>query len=229
MSKRGEAYNLLAWWAVLILLAMIGVASSCQAGWEDVVESRKNSILIVINPQNGGAGTGVLVAQNRIVTAHHVAEGVTSVVLLGVPGHTKPILASVVKADAEHDLALLVPDEMLVGASTIGDDPKLGEELVLISFVDYGKNRPEMNLTVFVGNVMAKNVSLLSVGAGVVSLRKNMDYLQAPGVPGISGGGLFNKDGKLAGLGSSYNERGHTGFIPAKYIRKLLKGGDDVD
>lgn len=79
------------------------------------------SVVRIVSPQTGLAGTGFLLKNGYIITAEHVARGAAEVVLL--PASSESIKALVLALDADLDLALLSPSSEF-GATELSIEKK---------------------------------------------------------------------------------------------------------
>jgi hypothetical protein len=155
-----------------------------------------------------GIGSGVVVAPNQVVTNRHVIDsGSTWRLKQG----DKTWRASVTWVDPDHDLGLLKAEGLTVPAVSLRVSPTIavGERV-------YAIGTPEgLELT---------------LSDGIVSgLREyEDDYIiqtSTPISPGSSGGGLFDEEGRLAGITSfGLVEGQNLNFaLPAAWVEALLE------
>jgi serine protease Do len=150
--------------------------------------SRGSVVVIIAADQtnkNEALGSGFIVSNNRIVTNHHVLEGMSQAVIVFSDGSVKSV-SSVIADSAEQDL-------IVVTTQTGNRQPlPFGGELAL-----------QQGDSVYA--LGAPKGLELSFTIGIVSSfrKSNSQFLiqtTAPIAPGSSGGPLFNQAGKVVGV-----------------------------
>lgn len=167
-----------------------------------------------------GAGSGVAVGDDLILTNAHVVAG-TLEVRVGVPGRSEAT-ARVVSVDEASDLALLrVVGFRLRPLVFAGTPPAPGGEVFVLG--NRGDQGPEVS--------WARIGDHLRVRAGARALEFWCE-VDAPIGPGNSGGAVLNAAGELLGIPSlliSYTDPERAGphsaglFLPAAHARRALK------
>lgn len=149
-------------------------------------------------------GSGTFIGENKIITKNHVIRNATDVVIL-VEG--KRVNAKVIKLDSVVDLALLKVEGKYKYAH-LRLSPKLGEQVYIVAGVG------EYEDIVCFGRVAGITQEFLLIDATII--------------PGFSGGGVYDKRGKLLGIvDSSYGSIRLGDFLmratPAKTIKQFLE------
>ena len=152
-----------------------------------IFSSLKNSIATVISMDGRGVpisqGSGVLIENNIIVTNYHVISTANKIII--TLGHSKFSPISI-KYNSKKDLAYLI------FISPIGAPVNKG-------------NSAELNVgdkIYTIGSPLGLDQTLSDGLISSFRHHENIKYIQttAPISPGSSGGGLFNKNGKLIGI-----------------------------
>lgn len=180
---------------------------------EDVAIGRA----IIQIQQGGNFSTGVIVAENRLLTvAHAVDWEKDSPVLANVDG--RQVLAQPLLVYGESDLALFELETRSVEPLPIAAKELLNEETVWTSGFPLGQAR-----TLETGQVS--------------SVRDKSVVTSAPVFPGVSGGGLLRCDAasgryQLAGIVTSYiatvdgqqlTNTGHSVSLRLQHIKRLME------
>jgi len=142
-----------------------------------------------------GAGSGWIVdSRGLIVTNYHVIEDASSITVTLENGEAYP--ASVVKADAVDDLAVIKIDAQGLTALKMGDSAglRVGNWVIAMG------NSLGMGISATKGIVSALGVSL-TVSAG--ETMQNLIQTDAAINPGNSGGPLINLNGEVVGINSA--------------------------
>lgn len=188
--------------------------------------------------------TGVWVDRTHILTAYHCVEKIAELTEadtddltgnkiyysvnednLGIGKETAALhLATVKKADEDHDLALLealggaIPDHDI--AELASSTPAVGERVYICGQVD------EMFWTFFDGIVSSYRDSMPGREGQFIQVA-------SPTWHGNSGGGLFDTSGKLVGIASFITNKEHAPimgfFVHAETVRKFLQEEDKKD
>lgn len=142
--------------------------------------------------QKSGLGTGIVIEEDRIITAAHVVHTADSITVKFKDGYTTE--AEIVTSIPASDVALLKllnPPENVTIAETIDSDSvRIGEPVFVIG-APFG-----IEHTLSVGNLSGRiNRGLMAGGEPVNLLQTDTAINQ-----GNSGGPLFNRDGKVIGI-----------------------------
>jgi hypothetical protein len=179
-----------------------------------VFEKVKDSIVIVKSMDSKGAvknqASGVLIASGTVATSCHVVEGGASF----LAGRDKHLVSAVLYAeDGDKDICLLTAGEV---------DGKPAES-------GNSKGLKAWNQVFAVGMPFGSSPSL-SEGMIVKLWGEPPPLIQITAVisPDMSGGGLFDTEGRLIGLTTMYKDGEHTlNFaMPAEWIREVRTGGN---
>lgn len=164
-----------------------------------------------------GAGSGVIItADGMIATNHHVIDGASDIRVTLRGGQTYE--AELVATDMQTDVAVLKIDAQDLPYATFGDSDTLvvGEPVVAI-----GNPLGQLGGTVTDGIISALGREIAIDGQIMTLLQTN-----AAVNPGNSGGGLFDRYGRLIGLvnaKSSGNDVEGLGFaIPANTAKAVI-------
>lgn len=175
------------------------------------------TIVMANNDKPIAQGTGFVVASNGvIVTNYHVIE-TGNVAVVKFPDGTILSVDGVLTADKLRDLAIVKVHGKTFRTLTLGNSDRIqvGEEVVAI------------------GNPLGLE---LTVSNGIISGMRTDEklggkFLQstAPISPGSSGGPLFNMQGEVVGINTSYLEGGENlNFaIPSNDVKNLLSVHQD--
>lgn len=185
------------------------------------VELARRSVVTIraLGVKSDGYGAGMIVrGDGRVLTAWHVVEGATALVLETDDGNEHP--AEVVAHDPATDLALLriLATRRGMPAVRFGRDDLLevGEPLLVIS------NPFGVGTTATRGILSARDRWGIVPGVEVPLLQTD-----AAINPGSSGGALVNRRGEVVGLVTAILTRtgGHQGIgfaVPASQLRRVL-------
>lgn len=175
-----------------------------QSSWNRTGYEKARLSVVALVVESGGDGDAfgagiVYDDRGHILTAHHVVENATRILVLVSGGYT--VRASVVGADPISDFAILradavIPDKMRPADFATGA-PVPGEPVWNLGN-PFGTSRFGGEASVGHGVVSAINRTYLNDDTG----RLYLDGIQhdAPTNPGNSGGGIFNERGELLGL-----------------------------
>lgn len=177
-----------------------------------------STALIVMEDENRqpfSQGSGFVVADNWIVTNHHVIEGADGGYIKIVGQEKKYEIDGYVSLDSNHDLALLNVTGLQSKPLTINDKKVVvGDKLYVI------------------GNPLGLEGTL---SEGIVSgLREfgedSIVQISAPISPGSSGGPVFNEIGELIGVAVATLTGGQNlNFaIPSRYVNELIENAGDI-
>lgn len=209
---------------IIASLLVVFIVTAC-ADTQSIIKDQKRGIVAVLaekktdlNSQAGGLGTGFFVAENIILTNHHVIEGATKIEI-ATEGNEKTYAAELIHSDKASDVAA-------------------------IKIVDIETFKKENNYKIL---MMTRDYELLdevyaighpwglfwSASKGIIS----RDLLQKPDsmnffiqtdadiYNGNSGGPLLDSKGRVIGINSNMivNEGGSYGLsIPTIIVEKVL-------
>lgn len=137
-------------------------------------------------------GTGVVYAENRVLTNAHVVAGVTSP-SVAVPGGLV-YTAEVVHFDPRTDVAVLRITDLGVRPVPFGESPDQGDAVVALGYTGGG---PLQAIPGRVRDVVTARGTDIYGGRGVV---REMVALRAQVDPGDSGGPVLDAQGRIVGL-----------------------------
>ena len=195
----------------ILLIGMCAPLAPLFAAKKDPAEIYRivSNSVVVVRAEPGTRGSGVIVDTELIVTNCHVIEN-SKAIFVERRGQRVP--AKLVAADWHKDLCIINVSER------IGQKANLQTTLPRIGDRVYSVGAP-LGLE-------------LSLGDGLISgIRDFGDFTKiqtsAPISPGSSGGGLFNDEGVLIGITTSYLKLGQVlNFaLPASYVSALLARG----
>lgn len=209
-----------------------------QASYADAVAKAGPTVVSIftqgINPSTGvqikGLGSGVLIdAAGHVVTNNHVVTGMDTYTVIYRDGF--PREATLVGVDPITDLAILKTSLINVPVAKLAiDDPvRVGDVVLAIG-------NPRVGQSVSMGIVSAKG-RVFSKGRNVENTYEMFIQTDAAINHGNSGGGLFNVEGELIGINSSFFSEDSNGigfalpvslvkFVSSKIIRdgKVIRG-----
>lgn len=194
-------------------------ASSAQLSAEELFERNAKSVVVVVGMNGAGnpilQGSGVVVADQRVITNCHVAKSAAST-LVRLDGKDYPSTLLRIDADPLHDLCLLAVEALHAPALQLADIRalKVGQKVFALG---------------------APKGLDLTLSEGIVSsLRKHDDshFIQTTASisPGSSGGGLFNAAGEVIGITTFQHREGQNlNFaVPVDWVAKLLAQSDTL-
>lgn len=181
--------------------------------------------------------TGIVWADNLVVTAHHVVEYEDDIAIGLADGSRAG--ASLIGRDPHNDLALLQAEVELAAANWAGDGTLRVGHLVL------ALGRPTQNVQAALGVVsgLANLTDVKKLREKAKAMRRKRlhgrrgrgrrggwgrsltdGYIQTDVImyPGFSGGPLLGSDGEVHGLNTSGFSRGVSIAVPAATIRKSV-------
>lgn len=145
------------------------------------------------------SGSGVVIAENYVLTNYHVVDGASS---LEITSGDKTFPATVAGSDEKLDLAVLKVENLGIAPVTVGDSDVLnvGDWAICIG------NPLSFNGTTTVGVISALNREVTSENYDLYGRREDLkNYMiqtDAAINAGNSGGGMFNVAGELIGVPS---------------------------
>jgi len=167
---------------------------------------------IIINDSIYNGSGFVMLKPDNVVTCAHVID-TTKQISYKVPGKSTKFKLKVIKYDIENDLALLKSDV------NICDTPLIPEEKFNIlpgkHLFYLGYDILESN---FQSKVMQANNAYVDAVGKFLSGKVNVDFIEFTGVgiPGYSGGPVFNDKGQIVGV------------MREAWFRQSVKGGPKV-
>src|SRR5215204_6653899 len=174
-------------------------------GMADAVQNIAASV-VKVNGRRRRSGSGVVIAQNAVLTASHVLEREEDLSVVTADGRTLP--AQFIGRDPSSDLAVLSVEDLNVEAAApaVGE-PRIGQLALAVGSPGRGEG-PRASLGV-----------VSSVGGPMRTWRgpRLERYIQtdATPYPGFSGGPLIDARGRVLGILVSSWGRGAAFAIPA--------------
>ncbi len=201
----------------LVVLVLPALPQNVQS----VASTAGRSICIVLADEGNRttSGTGFVIADGFVLTAHHLVQNADHLRVL-CPDHPS-IEVKLVNANTDNDLALLHNTLLSIRPLPLGDSAKLqvGQEIVVIGF-------PRADLV---------GVETLTVTHGIVnSVRGGALQIQAPVGPGNGGSPVLTLQGQVIGVvramfgsqvGSNFATSFATGIDAAKPFLTSALGG----
>ena len=196
-----------------------GATARTELSAEELFERNAKSVVVVVGMNGEGnpilQGSGVVVADQRVITNCHVAKSAAST-LVRLGGKDYPSTLLRIDADPRHDLCLLAVEALHAPALQLADIKavKVGQKVFALG---------------------APKGLDLTLSEGIVSsLRKHEDshFIQTTASisPGSSGGGLFNAAGDVIGITTFQHREGQNlNFaVPVDWVSKLLAQSDSL-
>jgi len=193
----------LAAWAIVAIFALSLMACS-------PVDPQRFSVKIHIG---GGHGSGTHIGGRLILTAAHVVDGQTSIEIETSDGKKMP--AKVLWIAKAHDVAVIQYEGETLPSAQIACGP-LRQGDAIQAFGNPGDIR------------FAKFNGFVSTAASERAIWKVAHVMDITGMPGISGGGVFNMAGRLVGVFvGGYSTQfapvsGITLMVPASVVCRML-------
>jgi S1-C subfamily serine protease len=182
---------------------------------QQIADKAKPSVVYIETQSMSGdaraQGSGFCVAPGTVVTNYHVVENARSIGVRLVASQTGLDTAVLLKADAEHDLALLrVPRLDAPALQLQPTSPGVGDTIYTMS------NPRGLEGTFTEGNVSAFRKTEKS--------NDPLMQITAPISPGSSGGPVFDRYGKVVGVVvATWKDAQNINFaVLAKHIHALL-------
>lgn len=204
-----------AWLVIFIVLLLLFLTKDCgSADWNEVDKEAKRLTVIVsrvdIHNKTQGWGTGVIIDDSIIVTCSHTLTFPNVPIILF---NKRIYRATIIDSTPGKDgLALLKVNTYLTG-----NPPKINKPVLWDKVLTYGHHSgfPEMSQVGYINGL-------------AVDTTKNYDIysLQLSSNNGISGGGVWNKDGELVGIIWGVREYGNivlTAFASAEAVKKMYR------
>ncbi len=150
----------------------------------DKVTKQVVKVQVKLNNGKDGMGSGVVIAENRIVTNCHVVANASTI---NVRVGEKSYVANAITPDWYHDICLVKVEGLSAPVATIGNSQHLQYQQTVFAI---GYPNLSTNPATSFGHVKG----LLSMDDSVV-VRTSSTFER-----GQSGGGLFDEQGKLVGI-----------------------------
>lgn len=177
---------------------------------ELIADISQHVVKVQVALANGGygLGSGVVIARDQVVTNCHVVANAVSA-SININGEN--YIASTLKPDWHHDICILKVEGLNVPIAEIGSSEKLQYEQPVYS-VGYANFSPQPNGTSgFIKGLYPMDDSVVVRASNTFRL-------------GESGGGLFDKKGKLVGI-ITVKSPGHNAYyynMPVEWVKALL-------
>jgi S1-C subfamily serine protease len=181
-------------------------------GMADAVEKISKSV-VRVNGRRRRPASGVVYAQNAVLTASHVLEREEDLSVVTADGRTLP--AKFVGRDPSSDLAVLSVEGLDVEAALAGGEPRIGQLALAVGSPGRGDgSRASLGVVSSVGGPMR-------TWRGPRLER----YIQtdATPYPGFSGGPLADARGNVLGIMTTGLARGAALAIPADIAWRVAK------
>ena len=181
-------------------------------GMADAVEKISKSV-VRVNGRRRRPASGVVYAQNAVLTASHVLEREEDLSVVTADGRTLP--AKFVGRDPSSDLAVLSVEGLDVEAALAGGEPRIGQLALAVGSPGRGDgSRASLGVVSSVGGPMR-------TWRGPRLER----YIQtdATPYPGFSGGPLADARGNVLGIMTTGLARGAALAIPADLAWRVAK------
>lgn len=188
----------------MILLALMSSANAMGADWRKAI---RHVVQVNVSPSKGSGG-GVIVAPRFVITSAHLTHSEVSVSF-----GQKLIEARVLKRSTKVDLSLLFLEESVYPSADIcTDELKLGDEVFVIA--RFGDK------TSLLRGYVSMEEGVRRVKGKKGSSNRRMVMIGTQSFAGVSGGGVFNHDNCLVGIGSTHGSL--LGIIQAKHFKEVM-------
>lgn len=199
-----------------LVMLVLALSSPCLAAKFDYDVARQSVVTIYCDTSKGFGG-GVITSRTTIVTVAHVVNQ-CSEVRIGYYDHTTAI-GKVMEVDSNRDLARILPErtpDLINMAELAIESPVVGETLHTIS------HPAGLTWTYTRVHLASDGDTQTDVGD---SPNLTVYVVAGPWAPGFSGGGLFNDDGRVVGLGEGgVKTTSFSFYVPsAQLCQKLIK------
>lgn len=185
-----------------------------------------NTVVGLVDPETGYAYCAGVLHENMVITAAHCVDGRADFDI-GYKEHFdnfrwwKTYKFGAASVDQEHDVAVLVPKELIprVRGALLGPNPKHGERVVVIG------HPLGLGYTITTG-VVSYPLREFENFNGESQIARTWTQISAPIAPGNSGGPVFNRYGEIIGIISFYrNGTEHlAGAVHIEAIKNILEG-----
>jgi len=167
--------------------------------------------VVRIDARRGRPATGIIWADNLVLTADHVLEHEDTI---QVTGSTTTVKASIAGRDAGTDLALLRTEGLNGAPAPRGRSTDIRAGHIVIAIGQPGE------LQVTVGIVSGLSGSFRSWRGGQV---ERLIQTTAELLPGFSGGPLVDADGRVVGINSWNFGRGVSRAVPVETAERVAE------
>jgi len=188
----------------------MGTLSDLSRDIADLV-GRLGPSVVRIDARRGRPATGIIWADNLVLTADHVLEHEDTI---QVTGSTTTVKASIAGRDAGTDLALLRTEGLNGAPAPRGRSTDIRAGHIVIAIGQPGE------LQVTVGIVSGLSGSFRSWRGGQV---ERLIQTTAELLPGFSGGPLVDADGRVVGINSWNFGRGVSRAVPLETAERVAE------
>ena len=197
---------------LITFLATSSTIASASLG-KNIYQKSINSLVYIEAYDNGdrliSQGSGFFIEKNKVVTNFHVIKNSTYLLMYNIDGKFT-ICDKVYTYDIEKDIAILQSNAQSIPLKIkYKDNPSIGDNIFVIS------SPRGFKFTISDG-ILSGNRKINNV---------NLYQMTAPISPGSSGGAVFDDNGNVIGIASSYFKDGQNiNFsIPIIYTKDLIK------
>lgn len=207
----------------LIAVAISFVIVGCS-DVKEIILSKKDAVVLIVNNDKNGIGTGFFIDENLIITNYHVVEGGKGLEIKTETGN-KFYPVEIIKSDQFADIATLKIKDW--------------EDFVKnnkYSILKFNKNYNQLDEVYVIGHPWGLSWSM---SKGVISAKSRLSpapkfllQTDAKVYQGNSGGPMLNTDGEVIAINSNMlsNEGGSYGLaIPYVIVEKVLKDLEKYD
>jgi S1-C subfamily serine protease len=152
-------------------------------------------------------GSGFVLDEHTIVTNKHVVSGYAELEISLSDGTTIDVASAEVATIG--DLALVTTAESLDHAVTLGVDPELVDEVVVVGYPD------GLQLTTSTGRVIDEVEDSLDNAETIFETT-------AAGEPGSSGSAVYGADGTVVGVLYAGDDFGNSFIVPVSILRRMI-------
>ena len=188
----------------------MGTLSDLSRDIADLV-GRLGPSVVRIDARRGRPATGIIWADNLVLTADHVLEHEDTI---QVTGSTTTVKASIAGRDAGTDIALLRTEGLNGAPAPRGRSTDIRAGHIVIAIGQPGE------LQVTVGIVSGLSGSFRSWRGGQV---ERLIQTTAELLPGFSGGPLVDADGRVVGINSWNFGRGVSRAVPVETAERVAE------
>lgn len=211
----------------LAFMLMFVTLTACVRNEDNLIESKKTAVVAILaenkdKPSEGGVGTGFFIADNYIVTNHHVVGDGNYNLKIGMENNDALYEAEIIYGDKDSDVAVI----------KLKDWEKFKKENPQLTYLKFANEMPNATDTAWaIGHPWGL---FYTISKGIISLeaRKSPNpiptwWIQSDAniFQGNSGGPLLNEDGDVVGINSVMlaREGGSYGFsIPFPLVKKVI-------
>lgn len=207
----------------LIAVAISFVIVGCS-DVKEIILSKKDAVVLIVNNDKNGIGTGFFIDENLIITNYHVVEGGKGLEIKTETGN-KFYPVEIIKSDQFADIATLKIKDW--------EDFVKNNKYRILKF---NKNYNQLDEVYVIGHPWGLSWSM---SKGVISAKSRLSpapkfllQTDAKVYQGNSGGPMLNTDGEVIAINSNMlsNEGGSYGLaIPYVIVEKVLKDLEKYD